>query len=334
MALTYPPYYIHMPAHVVSDKKINRSESYTLAQLHALAWESGGEQLPLTTTAELAQACRLSERQIRQHITKLEENGYITKQNIDRNSFIIHPLRLGNGEQPPTGAAITLDNDTAGQCKPTQTQFTSQAIGGPPPLNPNPTAVDRRSAESIGGGPPPNPKQSAVDRRPTQNYGGGPPLNPKLRRSTAVQPKITAVHRRSDDHVLKHAVVLNKHVLNKQQHDKHETHSTPMHEHTHAHEPLITAIAEIFTESGLTSTEATQEAIKLIEQYGPDQCQTQLQHWPKRKHGALKSTRGLENPIGLYIKSLKDKWKAPAKKMAKEPKTWYTKEEYDNFIIK
>jgi hypothetical protein len=67
---------------------------------------------------------------------------------------------------------------------------------------------------------------------------------------------------------------------------------------------LIEGIAGIFVADGDTAEVATPKAVNLIEKYGQEQCQRQLDVFARRCELAQASEEGLRNPSGLFIRSV------------------------------
>ncbi len=95
---------------------------------------------------------------------------------------------------------------------------------------------------------------------------------------------------------------------------------------------MIEAIAAIFINDGAEPEVACDKAASLIEKHGEECCERQLGHFPRRCELARASEEGLRNPSGLFIRSVQDDWAAPSPTQKNPPRTWYTDEEYENFI--
>lgn len=71
---------------------------------------------------------------------------------------------------------------------------------------------------------------------------------------------------------------------------------------------------------------ACDKAATLIEKHGVECCERQLGYFPRRCELARASEDGLRN------RSVQDDWAAPSPTQKNPPRTWYTDEEYENFI--
>ena len=125
-------------------------------------------------------------------------------------------------------------------------------------------------------------------------------------------------------HVLKHVVDSDSvKSESKQQHDSEVTAKNC------SKTDLIEGIAGIFIADGDTSEMAEPKAAGLIEKYGQERCQRQLDVFARRCELAQASEEGLRNPSGLFIRSVQQDWPPPPDTRKKPPKTWYTDEEYE-----
>jgi len=95
---------------------------------------------------------------------------------------------------------------------------------------------------------------------------------------------------------------------------------------------LIEEIVATFANSNDEET-VRQEADKLLKAHGADIVARQLARWPQRAAVAKASDRGLENPLGLFVWSVKNdapQWEE--RKKEEKEKSWYTEEEAELFV--
>lgn len=145
-------------------------------------------------------------------------------------------------------------------------------------------------------------------------------------------PGATAINC-SDMHVLKHVVVDSDSSLSdkkeqKQQHE-HESHKGAS---AHEHEELIQAVAEIFESDRATPDQARQSAISLVNMVGHKLVRLQLEYFPARCDQARASPKGLRNPSGLFVSSVRKNWPPPPAASSSDEKSWYSQEEFDQLI--
>lgn len=87
-------------------------------------------------------------------------------------------------------------------------------------------------------------------------------------------------------------------------------------------------IAGIFIADGDPPAVAQLKATRLIEQYGLERCLAQLRFFPRRCELARASEKGLLNPSGLFIRSVKENYSPPPQRRRR----WYTQEEYERYF--
>lgn len=126
-------------------------------------------------------------------------------------------------------------------------------------------------------------------------------------------------------HVFKHVVDSDSHDSDsKQQHDSYVTANNCS--------ELVQGIAGIFMADGDSSAVAEPKAANLIEKYGVQRCQQQLQCFARRCELARASEEGLRNPSGLFIRSVQQDWPPPPAANQKSSRTWYTPDEFNRLI--
>ncbi len=335
MALKPPPKYANMPAGDLFDRGLPDGVFRTLAQLHALAWQNRGEQTPPATVLELARLRGLKERQMYNHLRELKKRGRIRVEHLGDGRIIIYPLRWD------LGAALPADE----QSSITESELAELIEEAALPLRWEEGAA---LPEAAGGQEIADwPAQDSPLNGVAKNCSNAPPPEAVTAKFCSSEPPGEQVTAKNCSRLLQNGDFTAKN-CSRTEHvvvDSNLNHEEQQHEHGGATakncskpelrnpESLAGAIAEVFIGDGAAPTAARRQAAELIERYGAARCRRQLEVFPLRCDLARASPRGLGNPSGLLIASIRQNWGTPSRSSQKTRQLWYTQEEFRDIIL-
>jgi hypothetical protein len=96
---------------------------------------------------------------------------------------------------------------------------------------------------------------------------------------------------------------------------------------------LLSDLAAVLVACGGDVAKSRALAGQLLTTRGPEVCDRQLAVFERRQQIALASPRGLQNPAGLLIDSIRGDWDPPPDEARREEKRWFTDEEAEQFFV-
>ena len=366
MALRPPPRYANMPSGDLFDRELSDGLFRTLAQLHALAWQSRGERTPPATMEELAQLRGLRVRQMYTHLSELKKRRRIRVENLTDGRRVIYPLRWELGAALPADESSSFNKESelaelleeaalplrweegaalsevAGERRSADWPARNLSLKGIAKNCSDAPPEGEVIAKNCNNAPPGGeaiakncsnaPPEEGVTAKNCSRFPKNGKVTAKNCSKSPDEPDFTAKNC-SGPMLFKHVVVDSNTDL-KQQHEHGDfTAKNCSNSTSDKTEGLARAIADIFIEDGDAPGTAIQKATALINEYGARRCQRQLDAFPARCDLARASPRGLDNPSGLLIASIKNNWTVSSKASRTSKKPWYTAEEFENIIL-
>jgi hypothetical protein len=356
-----PPRYVKLSAREVYDSDLPDALFRTLAQIRGLAYRFGGKRTPPLTVDDLIAVRGRSRAAVYKHLAELRRRGIIRTEPADVTStFVVYLLRRkkrrddrrhkaaraageatlpgprDDGSAGPAAAhhAATFPRRwESGAASPAlEREDAPQATTGGLPQGmqslPQPGPSGRVGAP---GARPAGAQHGAKRRRagPAPSPGPPPPPPPNANETEChLKNETPGFKNETRQHVV---VVIKDHESN-QEKDLKQQHERALCKNESDFDALLQDLAGVLAECGMRPAEAQRRARRLLEECGVDVCVRQRQAFERRCELARASRRGLTNPVGLLLASIRGDWSLPA--AAAEPKTarWYTDEEFEAFF--
>jgi hypothetical protein len=96
---------------------------------------------------------------------------------------------------------------------------------------------------------------------------------------------------------------------------------------------LLSDLAAVLVACGGDEDKSCALAGQLLAAHGSEVCDRQLAVFERRRQIALASRRGLQNPAGLLVDSIRGDWDPPPDEVQREDRRWFTDEEAEQFFV-
>jgi hypothetical protein len=359
MDSTLPPRYVKLPAREVYDPDLPDAVFRTLAQIRGLAYRFGGKHTPPLTVDDLIAVRGRSRAAIYKHLAELRRRGIIRTQPADvTRTFVIYLLRRKRRDDRRKKAAQAAGEATLpgprddGSAGPAAAHHVATfphrwGSGAPSPAFERGDATQATSGglpqgmqglpQGMQGLPQPGPAghaglagahHGAKRRRASPSPSPGPPpLPPPNGNGTAPNLKNETPNFKNET---RYHVVVKDHDSN--QEESEQQHERALCKNEGDFDALLHDLAGVLAECGMRPGEAQLRARRLLEERGVDVCVRQRQVFERRCELARASRRGLSNPVGLLLASIRGDWSLPAAEAERKTAHWYTDEEFEAFF--
>jgi DNA-binding MarR family transcriptional regulator len=353
MDSTLPPRYVKLSAREVYDSDLPDALFRTLAQIRGLAYRFGGKRTPPLTVDDLIAMRGRSRAAVYKHLAELRRRGIIRTEPADvTRTFVVYLLRRKKrrGDRQHTAAQAageaTLpgprDDGSAGPAAAhhaaTFPRRWESGAASPAferedaPQAPTGGLLQPGPSGCVGapGARPAGAQHGAKRRRAGPAPSPGPPpLPPPHANGTARHLKNETPGFKNETR--QHVVVIKDHESN-QEKDLKQQHERAFCKNESDFDALLQDLAGVLAEGGMRPAEARRRARRLLEECGVDVCARQRQAFERRCELARASRRGLSNPVGLLLASIRGDWSLPAAQAERKTAHWYTDEEFEAFF--